>query len=234
MYKFVMIVFVFCLGSLFGWLLEVLYRHFADEEKRWFNPGFCVGPYLPIYGIGLLVAYLISYVENYIPIDNFILKKIVLFAIMALCMTLIELLGGIILLKCFNLRLWDYSNEKFNYKGFICLKFSLFWMLISAVYYFLIHPEVQESIEWLSRNLIFSFVVGAIIGVYVVDIIYSANVVGKIKKLVNDKKLVIKLEEIKEKFSREKQKSEAKAAFFAFMLRENIENIIHPSKKEEK
>ena len=166
--------------------------------------------------------------------SNFILKKIVLFAIMALCMTLIELLGGIILLKCFNLRLWDYSNEKFNYKGFICLKFSLFWMLISAVYYFLIHPEVQESIEWLSRNLIFSFVVGAIIGVYVVDIIYSANVVGKIKKLVNDKKLVIKLEEIKEKFSREKQKSEAKAAFFAFMLRENIENIIHPSKKEEK
>ena len=226
MYIFVMIVFIFCMGSIFGWLLEVLYRHFNDKEKKWFNPGFCVGPYLPIYGIGLLVAYIITHTENYINIEDIVLKRLLLFALMALCMTLVELIGGILLLKFFNLRLWDYSEEKFNYKGYICLKFSLYWMLISAIYYFIVHPQVQDSVEWLSKNIIFSFVVGAIIGVYIVDIVYSAQVVAKIKSFANESGIVVRLEDIKEKIRRNKMKREAKVAFFTFMLKENIENAI--------
>ena len=233
MYIFVMLVFIFCIGSIFGWVLEVFYRHFTNKDKKWFNPGFCVGPYLPIYGIGLLIAYIITYVENYIVIDNLVIKRLVLFAVMALCMTLVELIGGIILDKYFNLRLWDYSNEKLNYKGYICLKFSLAWMLISAIYYFIIHPQVTDSVKWLSNNLIFSFVVGLIIGVYAVDIIYSAQVVSRIKKLAVEKELTIKLEEIKERFAREKRMREAKAVFFTFMLKENIVNIIHSSNEGE-
>ena len=60
-----------------------------------------------------------TYIEKYITIDNDILRKVVLFLLMSVIMTLIELIGGMFLLKFFNLRLWDYSDEKFNYKGFI-------------------------------------------------------------------------------------------------------------------
>lgn len=230
MYKFVMCVFIFAIGTIFGWVIEVIYRHLADPEKRWFNPGFCVGPWLPIYGVGLITAFLITTFGESIPIDNIVLKRFLLFFVTSVCMTIIELIGGWLLLKFFNLRLWDYSNEKFNYKGFICLKFSFYWMLISAFYYFLIHPHIQESVLWLSQNLIFSFSVGTFFGIFMLDLIYSCNVVVKIKEYVKESGMIVKFEELKERINREQEKASAKAAFFTLMLKENIAK--HLGKKE--
>lgn len=231
MYKFVMLVFIFAIGTVFGWCLEVLYRHFADPEKRWFNPGFCVGPWLPIYGVGLITAFLVTNFGDSVPIENIVVKRLLLFFMTSVCMTIIELIGGWFLLKFFNLRLWDYRNEKFNYKGFICLKFSFYWMIISAVYYFLIHPYVWESVEWLSKNLIFSFSVGMFFGIFILDLIYSGNVVIRLKEYAKNTGMIVKLEELKEKINREQQKANAKVTFFTLMLKENLENIL-PKKKE--
>ena len=226
MYYFVLLVFIFVIGAICGWGLEVIYRHFADKEKRWFNPGFCIGPYLPIYGIGLLTVFVITYLEKYIPIDNVVAKRIILFVIMAICMTIIELIAGIVLLKFFNLRLWDYTDEKFNYKGFICLKFSIFWMLLSAGYYFFIHPIINENVEWLSNNLIFSFIVGLVFGVFLIDLIYSANIVNKIREYAVKNNVIVKLEDLKEKIKREKIKQEARATFFIFMVKDNLSKVL--------
>ena len=44
----------------------------------------------------------------------------------------------------FHVRLWDYSNEWMNYEGLICPKFSLFWGLICALYYFLLYPVFRS------------------------------------------------------------------------------------------
>ena len=226
MYYFVLLVFIFVIGAICGWGLEVIYRHLADKEKRWFNPGFCIGPYLPIYGIGLLTVFVITYLEKYIPIDNEVAKRIILFVIMAICMTIIELIAGIVLLKFFNLRLWDYTDEKFNYKGFICLKFSIFWMLLSAGYYFFIHPIINENVEWLSNNLIFSFIVGLIFGVFLIDLIYSANIVNKIREYAVKNNVIVKLEDLKERIKREKIKQEARATFFIFMVKDNLSKVL--------
>ena len=230
MHFFVLFVFIFSMGCITGWILEVFYRHFADPEKHWFNPGFCVGPWLPIYGIGLLVVFIITFLENIIPVDNIIVKRLLLFTLMAICMTLIELIAGILLLKCFNLRLWDYSNEKYNYKGYICLKFSIFWGILSAGYYFLLHPIVFNASLWLSKNVIFSFFIGMFFGIFLIDIIYSSNVVTKIKAAANDPNFIIKLEEVKEKITREKNLRDAKRTFFIFMLKENVKEIVNGNK----
>lgn len=219
---FVLYIFIFSVGSIFGWVLEVIYRHLADKDKRWFNPGFCVGPWLPIYGVGLLTAFLMTGLENNYVIDNIVLKRLLLFFMTSVCMTIIELIGGILLLKFFNLRLWDYRDEKFNYKGFICLKFSFFWMLISAVYYFLIHPHIYGSVKWLSSNLAFSFVVGFFIGIFAVDFIYSGNVLAKVRDYAVEKGITVKLEDLKEKIQREKKVRSSKMTFFIFMLKENL------------
>ena len=55
MNEFLKLAFLFFMGCLLGWCLEVLYRRFtpANKERRWINPGFLVGPYLPLYGFGL-------------------------------------------------------------------------------------------------------------------------------------------------------------------------------------
>ena len=53
---FLIFAFLFFIGSTFGWVLELFYRRFFSKnnpERKWINPGFCAGPYLPLYGTGL-------------------------------------------------------------------------------------------------------------------------------------------------------------------------------------
>ena len=230
MHVFVMLVFIFGIGSMFGWVLEVFYRHFADKEKRWFNPGFCVGPCLPIYGFGLVTVFLITYLNDFAFIENIVLRRLDLFLLIAVCLTLIELIAGIVLLKFFNMRLWDYTDEPFNYKGFICLKFSLFWMLLGAGYYFVIHPMVYDSVVWLSKNLIFSFFVGTFFATFIIDVIYSGNVVAKVRDYAVANGITVAFEDLKAKVTREIKLRESKSAFFLFTFRENLTNVF---KKQE-
>ena len=60
---FLRLAYLFFLGSVFGWVLELLFRKFfssSNPEHKWINPGFCVGPYLPLYGSGLCALYCIA------------------------------------------------------------------------------------------------------------------------------------------------------------------------------
>ena len=150
--------FLFFMGSTFGWVLELFFRRFissANPERKWINPGFCTGPYLPLYGCGLCALYLIASLENLCLIKDPLWNKILLFVIMALGMTAIEYIAGILSLKVFKVRLWDYSNERGNIQGIICPKFSLIWAALGAIYYFLIHPYILNALHWLSENLAF-------------------------------------------------------------------------------
>ncbi len=52
--------------------------------------------------------------------------------------TLIEYLTGYLYLKYKNIRLWNYSECKFNYQGLICFRFSMYWLIIGLLYYFLL------------------------------------------------------------------------------------------------
>lgn len=50
---FLTIAFLFFIGSMAGWVIEVVFRRFfssANPERKWINPGFLSGPYLPLYG----------------------------------------------------------------------------------------------------------------------------------------------------------------------------------------
>ena len=44
-------IFIFYIGSTCGWILELFFRRIV--HGKWVNPGFLIGPYLPIYGFGL-------------------------------------------------------------------------------------------------------------------------------------------------------------------------------------
>ena len=178
--------FLFFMGCIVGWGIEVIFRRFKKENvsRKWVNPGFLVGPYLPLYGFGLCGLYLLASLENTSLIEEVTAgSKIVLFLIMAIVMTLFEYIAGLIFIKGMHVQLWDYSKEKFNIQGIICLKFSIFWAILGAIYYFLIHPHILNALQWLSHNLQFSFFIGAFFGVFMVDVVYSLNIVTKVRAL---------------------------------------------------
>lgn len=93
----------------------------AITARRVENRGFLNGPVCPIYGCGMLgvLAALTPYR------DNFILLFIGGFII---C-TAVELFGGWVLDKIFHMRWWDYTKNKFNIGGYVCLRFSIMWDL---------------------------------------------------------------------------------------------------------
>ena len=98
-------------------------------------------------------------------------------------MTLIEFVIGVICLKGFKIRLWDYSKHKGNVLGVICPLYSLFWLIIGCIYYFLINPFIVDAITFISDNLIYSFFIGVVIGMMLVDLAYALHLATRVKEL---------------------------------------------------
>ena len=195
------IAFIFYVGSILGWCLEFLFRnlisHNGPRGKYFINPGLCKGPWLPIYGIGLSLMFVISWLVTENTTDLGVWVQIAVVLDIMIVMVLIELIGGVFLLKVLNLRLWDYRKQWGNFMGVICPKFALIWGAIGAVYYLFIHEIIIEWLVWLSQNLAFSFFVGLFFGLFIVDIISAAQDAAAIKKYGDDHDIVVKYEELK-------------------------------------
>ena len=210
---FLTLAFLFSIGATAGWVLELFYRHFASGPKgqrKWINPGFCTGPYLPIYGCGLCVLFLLAMLEGALPWMN----KPVMFLFMAVAMTAIEYVAGLWCLKHTKVRLWDYSDQWGNIQGIICPKFSLYWAIIGALYYFLIHPRILGALDWLSRNLAFSFVIGMFFGVFLIDFAHSAQLVSKLRKFAEENDVVVRYEALKLSIRQNQERAKEKYHFF--------------------
>ena len=188
---------LFVIGSLLGWVIELFFRRFVSQ-KKWMNPGFLTGPYLPIYGFGVVVLYGVSNIPLGITIQAW--DIVVRVAIIGVGMTLIEFLAGLIFIKGFKIKLWDYSNRKGNIMGIICPSFSLIWLAVGSLYYFLLNPILVQGISWISENLIYTYFVGAVIGAMCVDFAYSIHLATKLKefKELSD----LRFEDFKKEFKR--------------------------------
>ena len=55
-----------------------------------------------------------------------------------------------------KIKLWDYSTCFGNIKGIICPQYSFYWILLSGIYYFFIHPKILEWLYWFTNNISFS------------------------------------------------------------------------------
>lgn len=238
-YNFVKLALIFAGGCIIGWVIEVFFRRFnpANKERVWINPGFLVGPYLPLYGCGLLILYLLAGLEQYIDIENIALRKGVLFIIMACAMTLIEFIAGEIFIIRMHVKLWDYSTLWGNYKGIICPLFSFFWAVLGAVYYFFVHPIVVDTLDWFSHNLIFSFIIGLFYGVFIVDVVYSLNLVQKIKDFATENQTIIYYEELKRNIRRRAKSQKEKYNFMLALassnsIKQELKNYLESKKPE--
>lgn len=231
--------FLFFIGCIIGWGIELVFRRFFSKNNpghKWINPGFMVGPWLPIYGFGLCGMYSISELLADQQMSGVKwMDTVIVLVIMTLVMTVIELVAGLIFIKFFNMKLWDYSEEKLNFKGVICPKFSLFWGILGCFYYFVINPYVLDGIVWLSQHLAFSFFVGMFFGVFGVDVGYSFQLANKMRKFAEEKKIQIHYEELKAHLAQHREEMEQKARFLlAFRtedsMRANLEKYVEQIK----
>jgi len=208
---------LFMTGAIAGWILELFFRRFfssSNPDRKWINPGFCVGPYLPLYGFGLCILYAAASLDAFSLIANPVWNKIVLLLVMAIGMTVIEYISGIISLKFYNVRLWDYSNKWGNVQGIICPEFSLIWAILGGMYYFLIHPHLRAAVRQFAGNWEVSYLLGIVWGVFLVDVVYSLELVSKIKKFAEDNNVIVRYANLKAHIRAFQDSSTKKYHFF--------------------
>ncbi len=196
---FLVLTFLFFTGSLLGWAIEVFWRKFFSKnnpEHRWINPGFLHGTYLPLYGLSLCLLFMLSHLRVDF-VHGEIAQKLLLFVFMALGITAMEYAGGLIFIKGMHIKLWDYSRNWGNIQGIICPQYTFYWWILSAAYYFLIHPKILEWLYWFTNHLAFCLVVGFFYGVFTVDLCYTLNIAAKIRTIAKEQKIDILYENLK-------------------------------------
>lgn len=227
---FLIFAYLFFIGSISGWIIEVFFRKFfssANPEHRWINPGFCSGPYLPIYGFGLCFLYPLASISDRYGINDTLQGHLIFLLVVAACMTLIEYVGGITLLRHANLRLWDYSKLWGNIEGVICPLFSFFWMILGEIYYLLFHPHILIAIRWLKDNLAFSFFIGLFFGVFIIDYVNATQIVSKIKQYAKERGLIVRYENLKMHIRENREQASKTLQFlFPFHTKRSITELL--------
>ena len=211
---------LFFIGSVSGWVLKLFFRKFfssSNPEHKWINPGFCIGPYVPLYGFGLCILYVLALLGDRFGIGSSVVGRTAIFIGMAASMTAIEYIAGIMLLRGAKIRLWDYSKLWGNVDGLICPLFSFFWAVLGALYYFVLHPHILKALFWLANNLAFSFFIGLFFGVFLVDMAYSAHWVSRLKQFAEENGVIVKYENLKSHIHNAQERASQKVHFlFAF------------------
>ena len=198
MNRLVIVSTLFVLGSLAGYVLEVFYRRFFSA-KKWINPGFLVGPYIPLYGFGVMLLYGLSNLD-FAGVSG-VPEHLLRVAVIGVSLTLIEFVTGVIFIRGLHIKLWDYSDRFGNVMGVICPLFSVLWFLLGSGYYFFLNARLVSVIEWLGENPIYSYSVGLVVGMMIVDACYSIRLGIRIRTAADQ--FVVRYEQFKLDLKRE-------------------------------
>ncbi len=190
----------FLLYSFLGWCVEVAFH--AVTLGKVINRGFLNGPLCPVYGFGMLAVLACSNLAE----SSGILKVrsdsgsaaslLALYAGGVILATLVELIAGWMLDVLFHTRWWDYSKKPFNFRGYICLEFSLLWGLGITLIIRILHPMFEASSKGFESRLPVRY------GWYVLLVLYAltlADLILTIMTIIGLNKKLKELDEISSK-----------------------------------
>ena len=167
--KYIIIFFVY---SVVGYICEVINCWIVNKKLK--DRGFLLGPYCPIYGVGaVLLTILLTKYENDI---------LILFSTSILICGILEYFTSYLLEKIFNMRWWDYSKNKFNINGRICLETLILFGIGSIIIIKFTNPLLINLISKINIDNIhiLAFIFSSII---IVDLIISLNIATNFKKI---------------------------------------------------
>ena len=135
----------FAIYSFLGWVWETTFC--SIRAGHFINRGFLNGPIIPVYGFGAVFVMLAmnfarnSALPTHLPYVDI---PLVFLGGMIIC-TILEYVTAVILESAFHIRWWDYSKQKFNFQGRICLKSALFFGLMSVLIIYIVQPLVSSA-----------------------------------------------------------------------------------------
>jgi uncharacterized membrane protein len=168
---------MFIIYAVGGWIMECSLG--VIENHKFVNRGFLIGPYCPIYGVGV--------VSGTILLSRFSNNIIVLFLLSTIVCGTLEYLTSYFMEKIFKARWWDYSKRKFNINGRICLETLIPFGIISVIIISFVNPLLLNKLYSIPHNIL-NWLVIAIFTIYLIDCIISFNIILRFKNLSKQEK----------------------------------------------
>lgn len=131
------LLYIFSLYSVLGWVLEITF--FFIKTGKYHKRGILGGPYCPLYGFSIAACTAIC--------KNILNNLFYMFLICMIVCTAFELITGIILDKFLDRKMWDYNNERLNFGGYICFRFSLIWGALGTVSVKYLNPVLTYNAD---------------------------------------------------------------------------------------
>lgn len=149
----------FFIYSILGHLLETVFSMLGNNN---FKSGFLYGWWTPVYGIGAVTILFISnYLFKNLHMPRF-WETVIMFFVVAIVLSALEALGGVLIEKTFGKVFWDYSNQRFHIGHYISLEMTLVWGVASIIFIYIIHPLLDNLIKkvpkWVTIILLILFV----------------------------------------------------------------------------
>lgn len=168
---------IFFTYSIAGWCMEVIRMFFNPKYRKFVNRGFLIGPYLPIYGWGVVgITLFLGKYSNDIP---------ALFCLSIIVCGILEYSTSFFMEKLFNARWWDYSSRRFNINGRVCLEtlvpfgvggtLILHWINPFLVNLFNKIPSTPKAV-----------IAYSLLTIMAIDTIVSFTIISKFKTATNE------------------------------------------------
>ena len=176
MYELMYLFLIFFSYSIIGYIIEVV-SCFIFTKKFTMSRGYLLGPYIPVFGFGALI--MVTFLSKYRD------DIVVLFVLSAFLCSAVEYFVSLLMEMIFKLRWWDYSKDRFNINGRICLRNGFLFGIAGVIIVKYFHPLFDSFLLSFSHNTI--IIVGWVFaGIIIIDTIISTFIISKLK--INTKK----------------------------------------------
>ena len=204
----------FFIYSFAGWIWESCYV--SARKRRWVNRGFMHGPMLPIYGSGALVI-LVSTIG--------VRDNSALIFLMGMCgATVLEYVTGAVMERIFHVRYWDYSRQKLNLNGYICLSSSLCWGVFSVLLVRVVHVPIETAVLRIP-------LIAADIIAFCLTVAATVDFTQSFNEAMDMKRILMQLEESREQIAKMQENLKAAAQERIDEYRKRSEEVLDDYRK---
>lgn len=160
----------FIIISICGWIMEVTLQ--LIQKHKFADRGFLIGPYCPIYGCGgLLITVCLTGLEEH---------PVALFSMAILICGILEYATSYIMEKLFHARWWDYSENKYNINGRVCLETIIPFGILGLILIYLVNPFIFDNLSKVQENIL-NIIAIAVLVLFIADNLVSLKVISNVR-----------------------------------------------------
>lgn len=138
----------FLIFSILGWCYEMTFHCLEGKIRQ----NILFGPWMPIYGFGILLVELIYQSLKKLKING--KKRLVYtFLLSVFLLTCLEEIGGLLIEIIFHTSFWNYESLPLSIGPYINIFISLLWGILGLIFIYIIEPILTPWIKKIPKSV---------------------------------------------------------------------------------